>query len=469
MSLTKIAIVGGAGYVGLSYAAAFAELGYNVVGLDLDSNKVQSLSEGRCPIFEPGLEELLQRGLTSGRLRFTTEYSHAVPGANFVFICVGTPSDITGRAQMMYVKKAAEDIARHMDGHTFIVNKSTMPVGSGDLVARILNQHKKPDVTFTVVSNPEFLREGSAVHDIFHPDRIVLGADDPIQADQVAALYAALGAPVLVTDLCSAEMIKYASNALLATKISFVNEVATICEQLGADVDVVSRGMGMDDRIGPRFLRAGAGFGGSCFPKDVRALASMARDAGVNTSMLNAVLTINADMQRLVVDKVRGRLGGLSGKTVAVLGLAFKPNTDDVREAPALVVIKELLAAGARVRATDPVAMEHVAELFPGIELCRDPYATVMGADAVVLMTEWDDYRAMDLGRMARAMRGRLLIDGRNVYDLKAVQAIGLTYEGIGRAVSKPAHGAGLAPWEPQLTIESDLDSRVLETVRSIA
>lgn len=438
MDMARIAVIGGAGYVGLSYASAFAELGYDVVGLDIDAAKVAQLSRGSSPIFEPGLEVLLQRGLRSGRLHFSSEYAEVVPDADYVFICVGTPSDSNGAAEMMHIKAAVRSIAGYARGHTIVINKSTMPVGSAQLVCSILEENGTPDATFTVVANPEFLREGSAVHDIFHPDRVVLGCDDAVAAGRVAALYAPLGAPILITDIRSAEMIKYASNAFLAAKISFINEVARICERLGADVDVVARGMGMDGRIGSQFLRAGAGFGGSCFPKDVRALASMARDAGVNTTMLSAVLETNTEMRTLVVDKMRSHLGDLSGRTLCVLGLAFKPNTDDIREAPALAVIADLLAAGAHVRATDPVANRNVAPLFPDVELLADPYEAATGADAVAIMTEWEAYRAMDLARIAAAMRGRVLIDGRNVLRPSAVTAAGLAYEGIGRV--------GLAP-----------------------
>ena len=437
--MAGIAIIGGAGYVGLTYAAAFAELGHDVVGLDVDAAKVEALRGGRSPIFEPGLDELLARGLASGRLRFTTDYAEAVPGADFAFVCVGTPSDAHGRADMQYVAAAARSIGAQGRGHTVVVNKSTLPVGSARFVAGILAEHAAPGATFAVVSNPEFLREGAAIRDIFHPDRVVLGSDDPIAADRVAALYEPLGAPVVVTDPRSAEMIKYASNAFLAAKISFANEVALICERLGADVTVVTRGMGLDERIGPRFLQAGAGFGGSCFPKDVRALASMARDADLDPSMLNAVLGINTGMRAHLVDRLEARLGGLAGKRVAILGLAFKPDTDDTREAPALDVIRRLQAAGAWVRATDPAAMPHVARELPGVELATDAYEAATGADAVVLMTEWAEYRALDLSRLANAMRGGLLVDARNALEPAAVAEVGLVYQGVGRADSAPA------------------------------
>lgn len=434
--MARIAIIGGAGYVGLSYAAAFAELGHDVTGLDLDATKVFRLSQGHTPMFELGLEDLLKRGLESGRLQFTTEYSQAVPEAEFVFLCVGTPSAPDGSADMLYVRAAASSLAKYARGHTIVVNKSTMPCGSAHFVATLLERHRRRDATFSVVANPEFLREGSAVYDIFNPDRIVLGTDDSEAAEKVSALYKSLDAPVLLTDPASAEVIKYASNAFLATKISFINELAQVCEKLGADIDVVARGMGLDERIGGRFLRAGAGFGGSCFPKDVRALAAMARSAGVEIDILPAVLSINTRMRHLVVEKVMTRLGHLEGKTVGVLGLAFKPNTDDIRDAPALSVIEMLLARGVRVRATDPIAVNNVAKEFPNIEYLPDAYATATGCDAVILMTEWDEYRRLDLTRLANSMQGRVLIDARNVFEPGVVQAIGLEYEGIGRPSS---------------------------------
>jgi len=436
--MPKIGVIGGAGYVGLAYAAVLTELGYDVVGLDIDGARVHALSRGQLPIFEPGLTELVQRGLASGRLRFTTDYAEAVPDADFVFIGVGTPPNAVGRANMAFVVAAARAVALHARGHTVVVNKSTMPVGSVDLVADILAEHAAPGATFAVVSNPEFLREGSAIHDILHPDRIVLGSDDLAAAQQVGALYEPLEAPVLYTDPCSAEMIKYASNAFLAAKISFVNELAMICDRLGADVTVVARGMGMDARIGPQFLQAGAGFGGSCFPKDLRALVSMAQEAGLETDMLRAVETINVAARRQVVAKLRAHLGDLTNQTIAVLGLSFKPDTDDIRESPAMAVIRDLLSSGARVRGTDPVAMRNVAAVLPEVQLRDDAYAAATGADAVLLMTEWAVYRTLDLDHLANAMRGEVLVDGRNALDPAAVVAAGLVYDGIGRPVARP-------------------------------
>lgn len=451
--MAEIAIVGAAGYVGLGYSALLADLGHNVVGVDIDLVRVSLLRQGVLPFHEPGLASLVQRGLMGGHLRFTTDYAEAVPGAKFVFICVGTPSTASGAADTTAIVAAAQAIARHGQGHTIVVNKSTMPVGSAQFVHDILAEHAPAETTFAVVSNPEFLREGSAIHDIFHPDRIVLGADDPVAAAEVGELYSALDAPLLVTRPRSAEMIKYASNAFLATKISFVNEVATICEQLGADISIVAQGMGLDPRISPSFLQAGVGFGGSCFPKDVRALATMARDNGCDPTLLTAVIDINVKMRARVLEKVRSHLGTLSGKTIGVLGLAFKPETDDIREAPSVALIKDLIAAGAQVRATDPVAGLHVAALFPEIRLTRDAFGAAMGADALILVTEWPAYRNLDLDRLANAMRGQLVVDGRNCLDREAVKTAGLIYEGIGRGLQPVAetHISALL-MEPQLT-----------------
>ncbi|MGH2533342.1 MAG: UDP-glucose dehydrogenase family protein [Thermomicrobiales bacterium] len=436
--MATIAIVGGGGYVGLTYAAAFAELQHDVIGLDVDLTKVRMLTEGQLPIYEPDLEALLRRGLAGGRLRFTEDYADAVGAAEFVFICVGTPSAGDGRADMRHVLAAIQAVGQHARRDLVVVTKSTMPVGSLDLIADILAEHADEHRSFALVSNPEFLREGSAVHDLFHPARIVVGSSDLAAAERVAALYAPLSAPVLITDPRTAEMIKYASNAFLATKISFVNEVAMICERLGADVGVVARGMGMDERIGPQLLQAGIGFGGSCFPKDVRALAAMARATGIAPSMLDAVLGINAMMRGRVIDKLTSHLGDLRGKTIAVLGLAFKPDTDDIREAPAIEIIGKLLAAGAKVRAADPAAGRRAAVALPEVVITDDPFAAAMGADAVVLATEWSAYRAIDLDHLANAMRGRLLIDGRNALDPAAVVQAGFIYEAVGRSVSAP-------------------------------
>lgn len=437
--MASVAVIGGAGYVGVAYSALLADLGHDVDSVDTDPVRIGLLCQGTAPNHEPGLQTVLERVLGAGRLRFTTDHARAVSGAEFVFICVGTPSTPSGAADTSAIAESARTIARFASGHTIVVNKSTMPVGSASFVADILAEHATKDATFSVVSNPEFLREGSAIQDIYHPDRIVLGADDADAAAAVGRLYQALDAPMVITHPRSAEMIKYASNAFLANKISFINEVATICEKLGADVTAVVHGMSLDARINPHFLRPGIGFGGSCFPKDVRALATMARENGCDPTLLDAVLEINQKMRARAIDKICSRLGTLDGKTIGVLGLAFKPDTDDTREAPAIALIGELLQAGATVRATDPVATRHVAQKFPDVFLARDAYGAAMGADAIVLVTEWNAYRTLDLDRIANAMRGRLVVDGRNAFDPAAIAAAGLIYEGIGRGA-----GAGL-------------------------
>jgi UDPglucose 6-dehydrogenase len=432
--MAQIAISGASGYVGLNYAAFFADLGHSVVGIGLDPVRIGLLNRGVVPIHEPGLEQLVHAGLATGRLRFTTDYGDAIPEADFVFICVGTPGTASGAADTTAIIAAAQELSRHSRGHTYVVNKSTMPVGSVRFVTDILAEHAPPGATFTVVANPEFLREGSAVHDVYHPDRIVLGADNPEDAAAVGQLYSSIKAPVLITEPESAEMIKYASNAFLATKISFINEVAVICERLGADISVVAQGMGLDQRINPRFLEAGIGFGGSCFPKDVRALATMAQKYGCDSALLSAVLDTNTAMRTHVVQRLTEHLGPLTGKVIAVLGLAFKPETDDVRESPSIALIQHLLASGAIVRATDPAANGNAARSVPEAHIEADGYQAVMGADAVIVATEWPVFASLNFERIANAMRGRLVIDGRNFLDPDTVQRAGLVYEGIGRA-----------------------------------
>lgn len=433
--MARICIVGGSGYVGLGYAAALADLGNDVVGLDVAADRVAAMNRGEPLIYEPGLEELLTRNLAAGRLRFTTDYTAAVPEAEFVFLCVGTPSLSNGDADMRQVRSAAIEIGKHLQPHrlTYIVNKSTMPIGSAELVTQLVAEYAPTDAAFAVVANPEFLREGSAVHDILEPDRIVLGADDRTAAEAVAALYAPLGAPTLITDPRSAEMIKYASNAFLATKISFINEVARVCERLGADVTVVAEGMGLDPRIGPRFLHAGLGFGGSCFPKDVGALTRMADDAGLHPGLLRAVLEINSDVRSRFVMRLEKLLGTLDGATLAVWGLAFKEDTDDLRESPALDIIAMVQERGATVRAHDPAAMANAAKRLPQVRMCASPYEAAEGADAVLVVTPWREFRQVNLARVRKVMRGTLLFDGRNMYEPAAVVAAGLVYEGIGR------------------------------------
>jgi UDPglucose 6-dehydrogenase len=431
--VAKIAVIG-TGYVGLCTAVTFAHLGNDVIALDIDAAKIARLAAGDCPIFEPGLETLLAAQTAAGHLTFTTQYDAAIRGADFAFICVNTPPAPDGGADLCFVRAAAVSIAASLTpGHrTIIVDKSTMPVGSGDMVHGLLGEHAPVGAAFAVVANPEFLREGAAVHDMLHPDRIVLGSRERAAAEAVAALYSAFDTPVLVTDLRTAEMIKYAANAFLATRISFMNEVAQICESVGADVREVAAGMGMDRRIGPHFLNAGIGFGGSCFPKDVLALAHMGEGSGCTPRLLRATLAINRDARQRFVGKIAASLGTLEGATVAVWGLAFKPDTDDLREAPALEIIRTLQSQGATVRAYDPVAMDAACVLLPGVTMCDDAYAAAEGADAVLLVTEWAAFRRIDFRRLHATMRRPVLIDGRNLYDAAELRAVGFIYDGVG-------------------------------------
>jgi UDPglucose 6-dehydrogenase len=450
----------GMGYVGLAYAVALADLGNDVVGLDIDRDRVEALGRGETPLYEPGLDELLERNLAAGRLRFSTDYADAIPGAEFIFLCVGTPSLSSGEADMRQVRSASIAIGRNLapDHRVVLVNKSTMPIGSGDLVVQFVSQHAVQGVDFAVVANPEFLREGQAMDDIFHPDRIVIGSDDASAAAAVAALYAPLDAPVLYTDQRSAEMVKYAANAFLATKISFINEVAQVCERLHADVATVARGLGMDPRIGPLYLEAGLGFGGSCFPKDVAALARMADAAGLHPQLLRAVMDINLDTRRQFVLKADLLLGGLESRVVAVLGLAFKQDTDDLRESPALDIIAMLEERGAKVRAYDPAAVAGAAPLLPLVTMCANPYEAAEGADAVMVVTPWREFRQIDMQRLASVMRGDLLLDGRNLYDPTVIEEAGLRYAGVGR------HGKGGLVVQPAPSSSSPT-SLALETL----
>jgi UDPglucose 6-dehydrogenase len=414
-------------------AACFADLGNRVVGIEIVPEKVARLNQGHSTIYEPGLEEMLQRNLKAGRISFTTDYAEGLAGAEFIFIAVGTPEAPDGSADMSQVESAARSIGEHASGDIIIVNKSTVPIGTGDLVSRIVGERITPGLHFSVVSNPEFLREGAALADFMQPDRVVLGAADREAADRVAALYDPLAAPTIITDLRTAEMIKYASNAILATRISFMNEVAHICERLGADVKQVAQGMGLDKRIGPRFLDAGIGYGGSCFPKDVKALAHMAETADCHPQLLHAVMEINQDARRLFVEKVAALAGDLRGRRVGVWGLAFKPNTDDMREAPSLDIVGALLAAGAQVQAYDPVAMEVARLLLDGVVFCSDAYEAANGVDVLLLLTEWNEFKQVDMERVRDNMRRPLLIDGRNVYEPDEIRALGFTYSGVGR------------------------------------
>ncbi len=429
----KTITVVGTGYVGLVAGTCFADLGNRVICLDIDPERVAMLKQGRMPIYEPGLEEMVRRNQTAGRLSFTTSYPDGLAESEFAFICVDTPSGATGEADLRYLRSAVEMIAEVLDHPIIIVNRSTVPIGTGDIVADMMRRKLRRDIPFAVVSNPEFLREGSAILDFLQPDRIVLGATNSEAASAVAQLYLPLRAPIMVTDLRTAEMIKYASNAFLATKISFINEIAAVCERVGADVKEVAIGMGYDRRIGPHFLDAGIGWGGSCFPKDVQALEHTAAIHGCHPQLLRAVMEINRDQRRRIILKLHDALGSLQGATIAVWGLAFKPNTDDMRNAPSREIIHMLQSEGAQVRAYDPVAMDHARRLLPDLELTEDAYAAAHDADALVIVTEWNEFKNVDLVRLRQEMRQPIIVDGRNVYEPQRMAALGFVYRSIGR------------------------------------
>jgi UDPglucose 6-dehydrogenase len=430
--MRKICVIG-VGYVGLVTGTCFADLGHQVTCVDVDKAKIEKLCSGVMPIYEPGLEEMVRRNAQAGRLHFTTTYEEALACAEFAFIAVGTPQGSGGEADLKYVRAAARSIARAMDHPLIIVNKSTVPIGTGDWVADIVRRHQPQPIDFAVVSNPEFLREGSAINDFMYPDRIVLGSLDPDAAAQVAQLYLSLRAPIMITDLRTAEMIKYASNAFLAARISFINEIASICEALGADVKEVAVGMGYDKRIGPYFLDAGIGYGGSCFPKDVQALAHMAAVHGCHPQLLRSVMDINRDQRRQVIHKLRELLGRLDEKVIGILGLAFKPNTDDMREAPSVELIHLMQSEGARIQAYDPVAMVNADLYLRDVTLCQDAYEVANGADALVVVTEWNEFKHLSLPRLQAAMRQPIVVDGRNIYDPEQMKALGFVYRGMGR------------------------------------
>ena len=416
----------GTGYVGLVTAAGFAELGSEVYCIDIDAEKIQGLEAGRIPIWEPGLEELVHRH--RDRMHYSTELADALENTRLLFVAVGTPPTYSGDADLSAVH-AVVDAMPASDRHALVM-KSTVPVGTGEAIKRRFAEQGKG---FRYVSCPEFLKEGSAVKDFLHPDRVVIGDDGDWAGDAVVELYAPLEAPVVRTDIKSAEMVKLASNAFLATKISFINEIANVCEETGADVTEVARGMGLDDRIGPKFLQAGIGFGGSCFPKDVTALKQLAGNSGYHFQLLNSVIEVNELQKRRVIAKLEKHLGSLVGREIGLLGLAFKPNTDDMREASSLVLSARLQAAGARVRAYDPVAEDEARKLIRGMEFKPSPQEVAEGADAVVLVTEWPEFGRLDLAALAASMRGKVLVDGRNFLDPDRAQEAGLVYEGVGR------------------------------------
>ncbi|MCE5254467.1 MAG: UDP-glucose/GDP-mannose dehydrogenase family protein [Actinomycetia bacterium] len=430
--MSRLTVVG-VGYVGLVTAACMAELGHEIVALDVDAGKIHALREGRVPIYEPGLSELV--AANRGRLEFTTEPAYAYRAGEFIFICVDTPSTPSGDADLTRIWQAVDDLPPD-EGRHVLVTKSTVPVGTGALVQAELAQRGYRHISYA--SNPEFLREGTAIDDFMHTDRVVVGADDPDVATQVARLYEGLDRPLLVTDVASAEMIKYASNAFLATKISFINEIANVCETTGADVRVVARGMGMDHRIGPHFLQAGIGYGGSCFPKDVSALKQIAGNSGYHFQLLSAVIEVNELQKRRVIGKLKRHLGDeLRGRRIALLGLAFKPNTDDIREASSLVLAGRLLAEGAEVVGYDPIATDNIRAVLPRLAHASSAMAALEGAEACVLVTEWREFLDLDWTAVKQAMARPVVIDGRNALDGAALTKLGFAYEGIGTRVRR--------------------------------
>ena len=430
--MSRVAVIG-AGYVGLTTAACLSDLGNQVTVVDTDREKIALLERNEVPFYEPGMRELVERNAKARRLTFTTSYADAVPGAEYAIIAVSTPEGEGGEADLSYVEAAARSIADAMDGPLVVVNKSTVPPLTGDMVSAVITGRNR-GFAAAVVSNPEFLREGSAIQDFMHPDRVVVGSNDRQAAEKVARLYAPLEAHILITpNIYTAEMVKYASNAFLATRLSFINEIAWISERVGADAKLVAEGMGLDRRIGPSYLDTGIGWGGSCLPKDVAALTAISERFNYHPELLHAVMDINRDQRMLVIDKLRECLEELPGRVIGLLGLAFKPNTDDMREAPSVDIAKVLLAAGAEVRAFDPAAMERSRMLLPEVEYLKDAYQVAAGADALVLVTEWNEFRHLDMARVKQLMRRPVIIDGRNIYDPAAMRGLGFTYRGVGR------------------------------------
>jgi len=427
----------GTGYVGLVTGACFAEFGMQVTCVDNVTTKIADLQEGILSIHEPGLQELVNKGLREGRLSFTTDVAKAIEQALVIFIAVGTPAGENGATDMRYIDEVADDIGRHMNGYKVIATKSTVPVGTAKRITALIQAAQPEPVQFSVVSNPEFLREGSAIEDFMRPNRVVVGGEDSHALAIMKELYSPLyliETPVVITDTVTAEMIKYAANTFLAMKISFINEVANLCDAVDADIHDVARGIGLDQRIGSKFLHAGPGYGGSCFPKDVQSLTHFAREAGVELKLAAAANEVNQSQRERMVDKIVAMLDNdVAGKTIGVLGLAFKPNTDDIREAPAIAIIKALQAKGAKIKAHDPVAKAAAKEVLPEVEYCQDSYSTCDGSDALVLATEWNEFRALDLERVRNLLHQPIMIDLRNVYEPGRMQGLGFRYAAVGR------------------------------------
>lgn len=431
----------GTGYVGLVTGACFAEFGVNVTCMDNDAKRIAKLEKGEVPFYEPGITELVAKGIKEGRLSFTTDVTKAVDKALAIFIAVGTPPRSDGSADLSYVEEVGRGIAKNMTGYKVIVTKSTVPVGTGEKLREVIKANQTGKFRFDIVSNPEFLREGSAIEDFMRPNRVVIGADSDqavaIMKDLYRPLYL-LETPFVVTDIPTAEMIKYASNAFLAVKISFINEIATLCERVGADVQMVSKGMGLDHRIGSKFLHAGPGFGGSCFPKDLAALVQTGERAGYPMQIAGTASKVNAEQRVRMVEKIQKTVGSVKGKTFAMLGLSFKPNTNDLRDAPALTIAQELMKQGATIRAYDPAALEEASRTVPGLVPCHDLYHAAEGADGVILMTEWNQFRTLDFDRLKKTVRQPILFDLRNMYDSDRVVGFGFQHISVGRGSKDP-------------------------------
>jgi UDPglucose 6-dehydrogenase len=430
--MKDISIIG-AGYVGLVTGACLAKLGNKVIVVDKESDKIEKLKKGMVPIYEPGLEEMIAENRRLGRLSFSTSIQEATKATEVIFICVGTPAKPSGEPELSAVEAVSEEIAKAMDGYRLVVEKSTVPARTGEWVKRTIMLNNKEGADFDVASNPEFLREGSAINDFMQPDRIVIGVDSERARNILVELYAPLQAPIIITDINSAELIKHASNSFLALKISYINAVANICELVGADVVKVARGMGLDKRIGKDFLEAGVGYGGSCFPKDLAAFIKMAEDAGYNFELLHVVQQINSSQRALLIRKIKELIWNLKGKRIGILGLSFKPNTDDMREAPSIEIIQKLKEEGAKVAAYDPEAMERAKEILPDIEYCKDAYEVAEKSEVLVLLTEWDEFKNLDMRKIKDLLLKPNLVDGRNLYEPTEMKELGFNYRGIGR------------------------------------
>lgn len=431
----KISIIG-TGYVGLTTGTCLAELGNDVICIDIDENKITNLNKFILPIYEPGLKELVEKNIKEERLRFTTNIQVAIEFADIIFIAVGTPQGNNEEVDLTAVKDVSISIGRYMDRYKVVVIKSTVPVGTAESIKRIIKNSQTTKYDFDIVSNPEFLREGEAIYDFMNPDRIVVGIESEKSRDVIEQIYRGVvraDKSILFTDIKSSELIKYASNSMLATRISFMNELALLCDKVGGDIKLVSKGIGLDRRIGPRFLQAGAGYGGSCFPKDVKALIQTMNEQGVESKILKAVVEVNERQRQIIIEKVRLFVGALEGKKIAIWGLSFKPKTDDIREAPSITIIKGLQSLGAKIRAFDPVAEENAKRIFTDIEYCKTPYDTVQGCNCLLIITEWNEFREINLQKVKTLLKEPNIVDARNIYEPSEMKKIGFRYVGVGR------------------------------------